>query len=149
MEPPSLPWLHGFATPVATRRYCTRTLPTSADQFFSRRGFASSFLHPPAGLASFGAAFAYEAKAPFLWVEHKTQNVMEPPMLPWLHGFTTPVWRHLVQQSLMKQKHHPYGSTIKRTKCYGATDASMAPWVHNPGLASFGTAIAYEAKQHP
>ena len=25
----------------------------------------------------------------------------------------------------------------------------MAPWVRHPGLASFGTAIAYEAKQHP
>ena len=25
----------------------------------------------------------------------------------------------------------------------------MAPWFHHPGLASFGTAIAYEAKQLP
>ena len=74
---------------------------------------------------------------------------MEPPSLPWLHGFATPVWHHLVQHLLMKQKHHPYGSNSKIPKCYGATDASMAPWFHHPGQASLGTAIAYEAKQHP
>ena len=74
---------------------------------------------------------------------------MEPPSPSWLHGFATPVWYHLVQHSLMKQKHHPYGSTINCTQSYGATEPSMAPLVRNPGQVSFGIQIIHNNKHYP
>ena len=98
-----------------------------------------------------------ESVAP-LWVDHKMLTML------WSHealrGFMCfPSSRRctctIFFENSFKRK-DPYGSTIKctpmehkRAKCYGATDASMAPWFHHPGLAPLGTAFAYEAKAPP